>query len=437
MNVGVIGTGHVGLVTCVSLASFGHRVIGTDQDAEKIATLRDERVPFHEPGLDELLHDGVSAGRLSFTTDPAEAIEDAEAVFISVGTPPRASGEANLAAVERAARTVARHADGNCVVIEKSTVPTGTAQRLSLALKRERGQGARDLEVVSNPEFLREGNAMKDSLHPDRILVGAESEWGFEAMRRLYAPLLDRGTLLIETDIATAELAKHACNAFLALKVSFANALARLCERAGADVVSVVDVMGADSRIGRDYLDAGLGYGGSCFTKDLRAFDRLSSGLGYDFALLREIGKLNREAVLAAFEKVKEALWNLEDKRVSLLGLAFKPGTDDVRFSPGLELASMLLEEGAEVAGYDPEAAANSKAEVPELLVSSSPYDAVSGAHCAVICTEWDEVRGLDWAAVRELMSYPVVVDGRNIVDPDLMAELGFTYLPMGRPAVL
>jgi UDPglucose 6-dehydrogenase len=256
-------------------------------------------------------------------------------------------------------------------------------------------------------------------------------------MRRLYAPLVDQGTLLIETDIATAELAKHACNAFLALKVSFANALARMCERAGADVVSVVDVMGADTRIGRAYLDAGLGYGGSCFTKDLRAFDRLSSGLGYDFALLREIAKLNRQAVLAAFEKVKEALWNLEDKRVALLGLAFKPGTDDVRFSPGLELASMLLEEGTEVAGYDPEAAANSKAEVPELLISSSPYDAVSGAHCAVICTEWDEIRSLDWATVSELMTYPIVVDGRNVADPDLMAELGFSYLPMGRPAVL
>jgi UDPglucose 6-dehydrogenase len=437
MNVGVIGTGHVGLVTCVSLASFGHRVIGTDQDAEKIATLRAERVPFHEPGLDALLHDGVSAGRLSFTTDPEEAIEDAEAVFISVGTPPRASGEANLAAVERAARTVARHAGGDCVVIEKSTVPTGTAQRLSLTLRRERRHGARDLEIVSNPEFLREGSALQDSLQPDRILVGAESEWGFNAMRRLYAPLVDQGTLLIETDIATAELAKHACNAFLALKVSFANALARICERAGADVVSVVDVMGADTRIGRAYLDAGLGYGGSCFTKDLRAFDRLSSGLGYDFALLREIAKLNRQAVLAAFEKVKEALWNLEGKRVALLGLAFKPGTDDVRFSPGLELASMLLEEGTEVAGYDPEAAANSKAEVPELLISSSPYDAVSGAHCAVICTEWDEIRSLDWATVSELMTYPIVVDGRNIADPDLMAELGFSYLPMGRPAVL
>ena len=437
MNVGVIGTGHVGLVTCASLAAFGHRVVGTDQDAEKIASLRSGRLPFHEPGLNGLTRDGVVAGRLSYTCDPEAAIESAEAVFISVGTPPRASGEANLVAVESAARTVARHARGPCVVIEKSTVPTGTARHLRRTLERERADRATRLEVVSNPEFLREGKAVGDALRPDRILVGAESEWGFETMRRLYAPLLAQGTPMIETNIATAELAKHACNAFLALKVSFANALSRLCERAGADVVSVVDVMGADPRIGRGHLDAGLGYGGSCFTKDLLAFDRLSSLLGYDFALLREIGKLNREATLTAFEKVREALWNLEDKRIAVLGLAFKPGTDDVRFSPGLELASMLLEAGAEVAGYDPEAATNAKAEVPDLLISPSPYDALAGAHCVVVSTEWDVIRNLDWATARDLMSYPVVVDGRNVVDPCVMAELGFAYLPMGRPAIL
>jgi len=256
-------------------------------------------------------------------------------------------------------------------------------------------------------------------------------------MRRLYEPLIRDGSRLIETDLPTAELAKHACNAFLALKISFANALARLCERAGADVTSVVDVMGSDPRIGRAFLDAGLGYGGYCFPKDLQAFERLAARLGYDFPLLREVERINGEAVEATFDKVKDALWNLEDKRIALLGLAFKAGTDDVRFSPALALARRLLASGAHVIGYDPRATRAAKEDLPELELASDPYEAASGAHCLVVATEWEEFRSLNLPALHELMAYPVIVDGRNLLDPAEVGGAGFWYYPMGRPPVL
>src|SRR5918992_6076996 len=277
------------------MAKLGHDVVGNDLDEEKIAMLR-RRVPwFYEPGLQDLLDETMEAGRLSFTSDSAEAISGADVVFICVGTPPRASGEANLIAVEQVARDVARHGKPDVVVVEKSTVPAGTAQRVKRTLARERADFAGSAEVVSNPEFLKEGTAVEDSLNPDRVLVGAESPTAFARMRELYAPLVDKGTKLIETDIATAELAKHACNAFLALKISYANALSRLCERAGADVVAVTEVMGHDARIGSQFLRAGLGYGGYCFPKDLDAFEHLAAQLGYEFGLLSEIRKINDE----------------------------------------------------------------------------------------------------------------------------------------------
>jgi UDPglucose 6-dehydrogenase len=300
-------------------------------------------------------------------------------------------------------------------------------------LRRERPDLVDEIEVVSNPEFLREGQGVEDSLRPSRILVGARSVRGFEVMRRLYEPLTSEGIRLIETDIATAELAKHACNAFLALKISYANALARLCERAGGDVKAVADVMGSDPRIGRAFLDAGLGYGGYCFPKDLQAFERLAARLGYDFPLVREVARINDEAVHATVEKVKDALWNLEDKRIALLGLSFKPRTDDVRFSPALALARRLLDEGATVVGYDPEAGANAKSEVPDLGIAASAYDAVDGAHCMVVCTEWDEFRLLDLERAKGLLAHPIVVDARNLFDPAEMRAKGFVYYGMGR----
>jgi UDPglucose 6-dehydrogenase len=433
MRVAVIGTGHVGLVTCVTFAALGHEVIGADSDRGKIEALNNRVVPFYEPGVAELLHEGFENGRLSFVSDYESAVPQADIVFICVGTPPRASGEANLIAVEKAAREVARYAVGRTVLAEKSTVPAGTADRLRRAIQLERPD-TDELEVVSNPEFLREGMAVPDSLAPDRILVGAESEAAFQTMRELYRPLTAKGIPLIETNIKTAELAKHACNAFLALKISYANALSRLCERAGADVVAVTDVMGRDARIGSQFLRAGLGYGGYCFPKDLVAFERLASQLGYEFGLLREVAKINDEAVEAAAHKIKDALWNLDDKRIAVLGLSFKPGTDDVRLSPSLTLAKRLIADGALVIGFDPEAGDGAKREVPEMMVADDVYDAVADAHCVVLATEWDEFAHLDLAKMRELMAYPVVVDARNLFDPAEMAQAGFVYYPTGRP---
>ena len=437
MRVVVIGTGHVGLVTCGTLAALGHEVVGTDADGEKISRLQGGILPFHEPDLDALVVEHMGSGRLRFTDDPSDATPNADVVFICVSTPPRSSGEANLVAVEQAVRQVGHHASGRTVVVEKSTVPAGTAQRIRQVLLQEGNGVGKELEVVSNPEFLREGSAVKDSLEPDRILVGAEREWAFEVMRELYAPLVSSGARLIETDINTAELAKHACNAFLALKISYANALARICERADADVVAVAEVMGADPRIGPDFLRAGLGYGGSCFPKDLQAFEHLAAKLHYDFPLLREIVRINDEAIEATLEKVRVGLWNLEHKRVALLGLAFKPGTDDVRFSPPLALAARLLEGGATVVGHDPEAMVNAKEECPGLLASGDPYEAAEDAHCLIVCTDWPEFRSLDLARLREVMAQPFIVDARNLFEPDEIRAAGFSYQPTGRPGSL
>ncbi|HEU4481105.1 MAG TPA: nucleotide sugar dehydrogenase, partial [Actinomycetota bacterium] len=313
------------------------------------------------------------------------------------------------------------------------TVPAGTAARVKRTVQRMRPKDLPELEVASNPEFLREGKAIEDNLNPDRILVGAESDHAREALRGVYRPWLDEGYTYIETDIATAELSKHACNAFLAMKISYVNALARLCERAGADVTQVAEVMGSDPRIGRAFLDAGLGYGGFCFPKDIQAFERLSHRLGYDFGLLREVARVNVEAVDAAFDKVVDALWNLEGKRVLLLGLAFKPNTDDVRLSPALALAERLMTSGAEVVGYDPQAANEAKAELPTLEILPDLDEAFNNAHAVVLCTEWSEFQDIDWKTAGEQMVHPVLVDARNLLDPAEMLEAGFAYYAMGR----
>jgi UDPglucose 6-dehydrogenase len=437
MRIGVVGTGHVGLVTCASLAKAGHEVVGSDVDAAKIETLRAGRTPFFEPGLDELVTQQMGEGRLSFTQESEDAVAEAEVVFICVGTPPRDSGEANLVAVEQSVIDVARKARQRAVVVEKSTVPAGTAQRLRRTLKQVRPSSLDALELASNPEFLREGRAIEDSLHPDRILIGAESERAFAVMREVYRPWIEQGYRLIETDLATAELAKHACNAFLALKISFVNALARMCERAGADVTDIADIMGSDARIGRAFLNSGLGYGGSCFPKDLLAFERLAHGLGYDFPILREVARINDEALDATVDKIVDALWNLEDKRIALFGLSFKPGTDDLRFAPALGLARRLLDRGASVVGYDPVVSDAATEEVPELEVAADPYSAADGAHCVVLCTEWDEFAALDLQKLKDALARPVFVDGRNMFDGDEMLQHGFLYYATGRPRPL
>ena len=433
MRVCVIGTGHVGLVTCTSMAAVGHEVVGVDTDQEKIASLERGLSPFFEPGLQALLDKVLKDKRLRFSTDISDGVADAEVIFICVGTPARESGEANLFAVERAAQEAVRQIKDRAVIVEKSTVPAGTARRIKRTVARERPDLQDDVEVVSNPEFLREGKAVEDSLQPDRILVGAESEWALDVMRRLYAPFTEKGAPLIETNIDTAELSKHACNAFLALKISYINALARLCEKTNADVSAVAEVMGSDARIGSSFLNAGLGWGGYCFPKDIQAFEHLANSVGYDFPLLREVARINDEAVDAALGKVRDVLWNLEEKRIALWGLSFKPETDDVRFAPALNLAKKLLDENATVVGYDPQAGQNAKNEVPEIEVASDPYEAVEGAHCLILCTEWNEFREVDMGRVKDLLAYPIVIDGRNLFNGDELNAAGFTYYPTGR----
>ena len=433
MHVVVIGTGHVGLVTAGTLAALGHQVIGVDGDPAVVAGLQEGRCPFFEPGLDELVHAGLEAGRLRFDDDPAAALDGAEVAFICVGTPGRPTGEPNLVAVEQVATTIGRCATAGMVVVEKSTVPVQTAERIRITLERT---SPHRFHVVSSPEFLREGLAVEDSLRPDRILVGADHPAGHEAMRRVYAPLLDAGVPFHATDLPTAELAKHACNAFLALKISFANALARVCELSGADVVKIADIMGSDPRIGRAFLDAGLGFGGSCFPKDLAAFRAQAARLGYDFRLLDEVVRANDEALESAFAKIRDVLWNLEGKRIALLGLAFKPGTDDVRESPALRLASLLLGAGASVVGHDPWANANAQAELPGLEVAADPYEAADGAHCLVVATDWPAFAALDLGRMKGVLTHPILVDCRNLFPLDAMADTGLTYVPTGRPGV-
>lgn len=431
MKVAVIGVGHVGLVTAATLAKFGHEVVGLDEDASKISSLKRGEAPFYEPGLQELLDEVVGSGSLSFTEDAGNAIDGADCAFICVGTPARADGEANLLAVETAARTVAQKATGDIVVIQKSTVPVSTADRLRTIFAKTTGHRVR---LVSSPEFLREGTAVQDSLKPDRILVGSDEPEAHDLMRELYRSVLDGDCRYFATDIHTAELAKHACNAFLALKISFANALALLCEASGADVVSVADIMGSDRRIGREFLNAGLGYGGYCFPKDLLAFKAVAGRLGYDFGLLEEVMKINREALDSMVRKIKDALWNVESKRILLLGLSFKPGTDDVRESPALNLARMLSDAGALVVGHDPQANAAAKREVPGLEVVDDPYEGAEGAHCIVVCTDWPQFRDLDLVRLKGIVTLPIIVDGRNLLDCDSVVEAGFSYIPTGRP---
>lgn len=433
MKVAVVGIGHVGLPTAAALASVGHEVVGYDDDAAKIELLLQGSSPFFEPGLEELMQSEIKAGRLSFTHEPGKAIPGADIAFICVGTPGRADGEANLVAVESAATTVGEHASGEMVVVGKSTVPVQTSDRIKMILQRT---STHPFHVVSSPEFLREGKAVEDSLSPERILVGAEDDHAHRVMRDLYSPLITEKVQYFATDLRTAELAKHACNAFLALKISYANALARICEASGADVVAIADIMGADSRIGREFLNAGLGYGGYCFPKDVAAFGAQARKLGYDFGLLDEVRKINDEAVDAVFRSTQDALWNLEGKRILLLGLAFKQGTDDVRESPSLNLARKLQSAGAGVVGHDPKANETAANELEGLEVTDDLYGAAEGANCVVIATDWPEFASLDLARLKGVMTHPIIVDGRNLLDPDSVSGAGFTYIPVGRPPI-
>jgi UDPglucose 6-dehydrogenase len=437
MKVGVIGVGHVGLVTAACMAELGHQVVGMDADAGKIATLRDGKVPFYEPGLQELVDAGVDAGRVHFTDDAGEAVDGADVVFISVGTPRRADGSPDLSYVQAAAASVATHATGPTVVAEKSTVPVRTGERIRQALRLQsqaRGGGLQH-DVVSNPEFLKEGTAVEDTLRPDRVVVGADSAHGHEVMRQLYQPLLDRHDCpYVATDVRTAELIKHASNAFLATKISFINAVARICELAGADVQLVADAMGHDVRIGRAFLNAGLGYGGSCFPKDVEAFVHIAGELGYDFGLLRETDRINREAKAWPIAQLRRMLWNISDKQIAVLGVAFKPGTDDVRDAPALDVIDALLAEGATVRLHDPVALDHVRDRYGDVVFCDKAEDALRGAHAVVVCTEWDEYRAISPDRLADLLEYPIVVDARNVWDAAALRAANLSVAAVGRP---
>ena len=437
MDLAVIGVGHVGLVTAACLADLGHRVVGLDDDRAKIDTLLAGDVPFHEPDLPQLLAKVTDSGLLRFTTDLADAIADAEVVFVCVGTPPLPGGGPDLRFVERVAVEVAAAADHELVLVEKSTVPANTGRRLTQVIEREqtaRGTDLTRVHVASNPEFLREGAAVYDTLNPDRIVYGTSSDVARDALRRVYAPLVERtGAPVVETDVNTAELIKHASNAFLATRISFINAVANVCDRVGADVEVVAQGMGMDDRIGPAFLSAGLGFGGSCFPKDVDAFLHLSRSVGYDFKLLEEVAAINagqRDIVLA---KLRDELWHLSGKTITVLGAAFKPGTDDLREAPALHLVRALTDEGATVRIYDPVAIPGVQRELPDVATFTDPLEAVAGAHAAVVATDWPEIVKLDLSALVAALDYPILIDGRNCIDPHAAKAAGLRYHAIGR----
>jgi UDPglucose 6-dehydrogenase len=431
MRISIVGMGRVGLVTGVSLASMGHDVIGTDTNVGTIEMLRQGRCSFFEPGLEELLAEQLAAGRIRFTSSVGEALGGAKIVFICVGRPEGADGDMCMTSVETVASEVGRHASHGVVVVVRSTVPPGTCERIERTIELEHPQLR--FHVVSNPEFLRGGFALEDALQPTRIVVGASDDDAFRLVRRVYRDVLQAGCVLIETDRRTAELAKLASNSFLATKVSFANALAAICELADADVEGVAEIMGSDPRIGPAFLRAGIGYGGHNLPRDVASLQRLALRYGYHLDLLAEVARVNDDAVTRVARKVEDALWNLEGKRVALFGLAFKARTDDIGSAPALVLARMLIERGAEVVGYDPIAADVAKEEIAEMRTVTDPYQAAEGTHCVVICTEWREFRELDLGHLGSVMRYPVVVDARNLLDPEAMREAGFLYIGVGR----
>jgi UDPglucose 6-dehydrogenase len=452
MHLAVVGSGYVGLVAGACFADLGHEVILVDNDEQKLTALNKGEVPIHEKFLPELLqrHRGQ---RLTISDDLQAAVLVSEAVFIAVGTPPTGQGEADLSYVESVATSIASGINSYKVIVEKSTVPVYTSDWIRKIILRN-AAASDSFDVASNPEFLREGTAVSDFLFPDRIVVGADNERCASVLRAIYAPLTDgsyytrqdaipqpdRAQIpppLIVTSTKSAELIKHASNAFLAMKISFINAVASVCESVGANVQQVCQGIGTDSRIGPRFLSPGIGYGGSCFPKDLKAFREVARECGYEFRLLDEVMHINEEQRNRFLRKVRSALWTLRGKRLAVLGLAFKGGTDDIRESPAIMLVQTLLQEGCHISAYDPAAQERAR-EVLNSRVeyAGSPYDAAQGADALLILTEWEEFAALDLQRLRSQLKYPIIIDGRNLYDPESMAALGFTYHSIGRPMV-
>jgi UDPglucose 6-dehydrogenase len=430
MKLSVLGTGYVGLVTGSCFADLGNDVTCLDIDEEKIRLLKGGQVPIYEPGLEELVQRNAAEGRLSFTTDMKEAIAGCEVVFICVGTPQRSSGKADLTYVLQAAENVARHMDRFLVIVTKSTVPVGTAERIT-RLMREVARA--DFEVVSNPEFLKEGAAIKDFQNPDRVIIGTESTRAREIMTRLYAPLARVNRPILFMNPQTAELVKYAANAMLATRISFMNSLTGLCEKIGADIKDVSKGIGFDTRIGPRFLQASPGYGGSCFPKDVRSLVDTMEGFQLNASLFRAIDQVNELHKKSHLVRLQRFVPDLYEKRIGVWGLAFKPRTDDIRESPSLTLIDQLIEAGAKVVAYDPEATANTKRLFPKIEYAATPYDAVKDASGVMLMTEWDVFRNLDFARIRGLMKQPVIIDCRNIYVPEEIVRLGFSYAGVGR----
>jgi UDPglucose 6-dehydrogenase len=429
MKLTIIGTGYVGLVTGTCLAEVGHEVICVDKDEAKIALLQAGGLPIYEPGLDVLVRKNTVAGRLRFTTSTAQGVNESDVIFIAVPTPPQPDGSVDQSFIEFVAREVAVAMTRYKIVVEKSTVPVMTGDRVAETIKRY-GKAKADFDVVSNPEFLREGSAVDDFMKPDRVVIGVRSPRPVAAMREIYAPF---NAPVVLTDIASAELIKHASNSFLALKISYINALSILCEAAGANVQEVAQGMGLDARIGRRFLDAGLGFGGSCFPKDLSAFVKIAGQLGYDFELLKEVQRINAGQMDRFLKKITDTLWVLRDKTIGVLGLAFKQNTDDVRTSPAIELCHRLLKEGARLRVHDPVALEKAKPLLPDAVYLTDMNAVAEGSDALVIATEWPQFKQLDLARARAALSHPIVFDGRNLFDPGEMERLGFVYKSVGR----
>jgi len=432
MKIAIIGSGYVGLVTGACFAEVGHEVICVDNDERKVKALRNGKVPIYEPGLEQLVQRNVSAHRLHFSGSIEEGVDNSEVVFIAVPTPPHTDGSVDLTYIERVAREIASVLKEYRVIVDKSTVPVKTGEKVADTIRRYNKVNV-DFDVVSNPEFLREGCAVADLLEPDRIVIGSNSERALAIMKKVYEPFM---APIMVTDINSAELIKHAANSFLALKISYINALSAVCEASGADIEKVADGIGADKRIGRSFLNAGLGYGGSWFPKDIAAFIALSEQIGEPFQLLREVQRINQRQRERFVKKLRDKLWVLKEKRIAVWGLTFKPDTDDVRSSVAVDLVNDLLQEGAQVTAYDPKG--NERVQelnlCPGVRLANSALEAVQDAETLVLATEWPDFGNVDLTEVRRRMHTPIVFDGRNLFDPTTMRDLGFQYYAIGRP---
>jgi UDPglucose 6-dehydrogenase len=434
MKLTIIGSGYVGLTTGACFAEVGHHVVCVDNDPRKVETLLAGQIPIYEPGLEAMVKKNVAAKRLRFTTSTEEGVNHGEVLFIAVPTPPQPDGSVDLSYIEKVAREISQFLDSYRVIVDKSTVPVKTGDRVAQTIRRYAKPGV-EFDVVSNPEFLREGSAVADLMKPDRIVIGGNSDRALALMQKVYEPFVSP---VLVTDINSAELIKHAANSFLALKISYINALSEICEVSGADVQKVAEGIGADKRIGRDFLNAGLGYGGSCFPKDIAAFIAISEQLGIPFNLLKEVQSINKRQLDRFLDAIREALWLLKDKKLAVWGIAFKPNTDDVRSSVAADLVEKLVAEGAEVSIYDPKAMEKAKglAFADKITFASSALEAARGAEALVIATEWAEFASVDLAELREVMRTPLIFDGRNLIDPVAAADFGFQYRGIGRGAV-